>query len=190
MSTGISDRDHGAPPEQSSRLGRTALFVCGGLAFVVGVVLLFNPTAAARTLALLIGLALFLGGCLELAGTAATGRRWGSVLLGLILVVGGLVAAFWPGITLWTLAVITGISLIVHGAARVALAVMARREIPGWGWLALAGALNLVVGVAALAWPEVTVFVLSLLLGFQILLFGGVLLVAAFLTPKPVRSGT
>src|SRR4051812_50119028 len=111
MSTGISDRDHGAPPEQSSRLGRTALFVCGGLAFVVGVVLLFNPTAAARTLALLIGLALFLGGCPELAGTAATRRRWGAGLLGLVLGVGGLGAAFWPRITLWAPGVLPGLPL-------------------------------------------------------------------------------
>ena len=63
-----------------------------------------------------------------------------SFVLGAILVIGGVLAAVWPGVTLFTLALITGLSLIIHGAARVGLALMARHEIPGWGWLVLAGA--------------------------------------------------
>jgi uncharacterized membrane protein HdeD (DUF308 family) len=91
-----------------------------------------------------------------------------------------LVALFWPDATLWTLALVVGISLLVHGLLRLALAFAGRREIPGWGWLALAGAINIVVGIMALAWPGATVAVLSLILGFQVLFFGVVLLVAAF----------
>jgi uncharacterized membrane protein HdeD (DUF308 family) len=81
---------------------------------------------------------------------------------------------------LWTLAVLTGLSLIVQGIARTALAFAGRAEIPGWGWVAVAGAFNIVVGILALAWPEATVLVLSLLLGAQIIVFGLFLLVAAF----------
>jgi uncharacterized membrane protein HdeD (DUF308 family) len=51
---------------------------------------------------------------------------------------------------------------------------------PGGGWLALAGAFNVVVvGVLALSWPEATVAVLSVILGAQIVVFG-LLLLAAF----------
>jgi uncharacterized membrane protein HdeD (DUF308 family) len=57
---------------------------------------------------------------------------------------------------------------------------MGRSEVPGWGWLALAGVFNIVVGILALAWPEATVLVLSLLLGAQVIVFGLFLLVAAF----------
>ncbi|MCW2533066.1 MAG: putative rane protein HdeD, family, partial [Blastococcus sp.] len=42
------------------------------------------------------------------------------------------------------------------------------------------GAFNILVGVLALAWPEATVLVLSLILGAQVLVFGLFLLVAAF----------
>ncbi|SFL14924.1 HdeD family acid-resistance protein [Geodermatophilus ruber] len=171
-------------PERGARLGRTGLIVFGGATVAVGIVLLFNPVAAARTLAFLIGLALVLAGCLEIAGSQASGRRWGPVLVGAILIVGGLVAAFWPGITLWTLAVITGVSLLLHGVVRIALAVAARREVPTWGWLAFAGVLNVVVGIMALAWPQVTVLVLSVLLGIQVLLFGGFLLAAGLSMPR------
>ena len=182
MTTHVSDRGHRAPAVRSA--GRVTLIVVGVALLVVGVVLLFHPTAAARTLALLIGLALVLSGCLELAGARGDRTRWGSVVLGLVLVAGGLVLALWPGITLWALAVVTAVTLIVHGALRVGTAATARRAIPGWGWLLLAGAVNVIVGVLALVWPQATVLVLSVLFGVQVLLCGGFLLAAGLLTPR------
>jgi uncharacterized membrane protein HdeD (DUF308 family) len=149
-------------------------------AVVVGGVLLFNPFVAARTLALLVGLALVVGGCLEISLGWNSDRRAMAVLPGVVLVVGGLLAAFWPGATLWTLAVLTGVSLLVQGVGRTVLAFADRADIPGWGWLALAGAVNIIVGILALAWPQATVLVLSVILGAQILVFGVLLLVAAF----------
>jgi uncharacterized membrane protein HdeD (DUF308 family) len=151
---------------------------------VVGVVLLANPAAAARTLALLLGLSLVVAGALEIALGWDTDRRGLTTVLGGVLVVGGLLAAFWPDVTLWTLAVVTGISLLVHGLARIAVALLARAEIPGWGWLVLAGAVNAAFGIVVLTWPEATVLVLSLLLGAQVLAFGALVLAAAFVGPR------
>ena len=182
MSTAVPPRDAGVPTETAMRLGRIGLVVLGVAALVVGVVLLLNPAVAAHTLALLIGLGLVVGGCLEIAGREATGSsRVGSLVVGVILVVGGAVAAFWPSVSLWTLAIITGISLMLHGMGRLFLAFSARREVRTWGWLAVAGAVNVLIGLLALVWPAATVLVLSLLLGVQVLAFGGLLLGAAFL---------
>lgn len=187
MTANVSGRYADASP--SRRSGHTGMRVVVGLlgaaTLVVGIVLLFNPVAAAHTLALLIGLAFVIGGALEIAVGWDSGRRWGSVVLGAILVVGGVLAAAWPGPTLFTVALITGLSLIAHGAVRVGVAVMARDEIPSWGWLALAGAVNIVAGIIAIAWPQATVFVLSLILGAQIAVFGLLLLAAAFMHPGP-----
>jgi uncharacterized membrane protein HdeD (DUF308 family) len=168
---------------------RVAVGLLGAATVVIGVVLLFNPVAAARTLALLIGLGFVVGGLLEVAiGWESQKRRWLSVALGAVLVIGGVLAAVWPGITLVSLAWITGLSLIVHGATRAGFAVVERQEIPSWGWLALAGAVNVVLGVLAIAWPQATVFVLSLVLGAQVAAFGLLLLVAAFAHPRPDPS--
>lgn len=187
MTANVSGRYADASP--SRRSGHTGMRVVVGLlgaaTLVVGIVLLFNPVAAAHTLALLIGLAFVIGGALEIAVGWESGRRWGSVVLGAILVVGGVLAAAWPGPTLFTVALITGLSLIAHGAVRVGVAVMARDEIPSWGWLALAGAVNIVAGIIAIAWPQATVFVLSLILGAQIAAFGLLLLAAAFMHAGP-----
>jgi uncharacterized membrane protein HdeD (DUF308 family) len=180
MTADVSSSYSGVPPAKHTGSGRIGVAVFGIAAVLVGGFLLFNPFAAARTLALLFGLALVIGGCLDIALAWDTGRRGLALVPGAVLVVGGILAAFWPGATLWVLAVLTGVSLLLHGIIRIALAFAGRRELPGWGWLALAGAVNIVVGILALAWPEATVLVLSLILGAQIIVFGLFLLVAAF----------
>jgi len=183
MTANVSSPYAGATPTRHTGM-RVVVGLLGLAAVVVGIVLLFNPVAAAHTLALLLGLGFIIAGLLEIAvGWGAEDRRTGSIVLGAVLVIGGVLAAVWPGITLFTLALITGLSLIIHGAARIGLALVARHEIDSWGWLALAGAVNVLVGVVAIAWPQATVFVLSLILGAQIAAFGLLLLVAAFLHP-------
>ena len=180
MTADVSSSHSGAPAARHSGMARIGLAVLGVATVLVGALLLVNPFAAVRTLGLLLGLALVIGGCLEIASGWESGRRVLGILLGAVLIVGGLLTAFWPAVTVWTLAVLTGLSLLIHGIGRIALAFAARAELPTWGWLALAGALNVVLGILALAWPEATVRVLSLILGFQALVFGVFLLIAAF----------
>jgi uncharacterized membrane protein HdeD (DUF308 family) len=187
MTSSVSSAYAGASPSKHTGL-RIAVGLFGAATVVVGVALLFNPVAAAHTLALLIGLAFVLGGLLEIAVGWDSGQRMLSTVLGAVLVIGGLLAAFWPNVTLWTVALITGLSLILHGIGRVGVAVVARDEIPGWGWLALAGAFGVVLGVIAVAWPQATVLVLSLILGAQVTIFGLLLLVAAFWHPTAQQT--
>ena len=179
MTGGVSHSYSGSPPARRG-IGRTAAGVLGVAAVVVGVVLLFNPYAAAHTLALLIGLALVIGGGLEIAVGWESDRRWLAILPGLVLVAGGVIAAFWPQATLWVLALVIGVSLLLHGIGRIALAFLARDELPRWGWLVLAGAFNVLIGILALVWPQATIVVLSLILGAQIIEFGICLVVVAF----------
>ncbi|MBB3084489.1 HdeD family acid-resistance protein [Geodermatophilus sabuli] len=180
-------------PYAAAPAGHTGLRVAVGLlglaVVVLGIVLLFNPVAAARSLALLVGLAFVVGGLLEIAvGWDAERHRTGSLVLGAVLVVGGVLAVFWPGVTLWTLVLITGLSLIVHGAGRAGLAVVARREIPGWGWLVALGAVNVIVGVLAISWPQATVLVLCIVFGLQVAFLGVALVAAAFWRPGTRRE--
>ena len=179
MTADVSGTYSEAPAAKRGGGLRLIAAVFGVAAVLVGGFLLFNPYEAARTLALLIGLALVVGGCFAIGVTWAGRRSVLAVLPGVILVVGGLATVFWPGITLWTVALLTGLSLILNGAGMVALAVAGRAESAGWPWFAVAGALNVVVGVMAIAWPEATVLVLSVLFGLQIIGFGLVLVVAA-----------
>ena len=168
---------------------RVAIGLLGLAVVALGIILLFNPVAAARSLARLLGLAVGVGGLLEMAvGWDAERHRWGSFVLGAILVIGGVLAVLWPGVTLWTLVLITGLSLIVHGAGRAGLAVVGRDEIPGWGWLVALGAVNVLVGVLAIVWPQATVLVLCIVFGVQDLFLGLALAVAGFWRPSAERE--
>jgi uncharacterized membrane protein HdeD (DUF308 family) len=187
MTANVSSPYAGAPSTGHSGPARTGMAVFGGAAVLVGIFLLVNPYAAVRTLALLLGLALVISGVMEIALGWETGKRASSAVLGAILVIGGVLAAFWPAVTVWTLAILTGVSLLLHGIGRIAMAFMERSEVSGWGWLSLAGALNVVAGIVALVWPEATVLVLSLILGFQVLAFGVCLLVVSFAWGRSAR---
>ena len=180
MTASTTSPDTGASPSKHTA-ARIAVPLIGLATVILGVVLLFNPVEAARTLAWLLGLSFVVGGLLEVAVGWESPLRWGSVVLGGVLVVGGIVAMAWPEATLWTLALITGLSLVLHGIGRIVLALVARSEVHGRPWLLLAGALGLLAGILALAWPEVTVLVLSLVLGAQITALGLLLMAAAFL---------
>jgi uncharacterized membrane protein HdeD (DUF308 family) len=136
-----------------------------------------------RSLALLVTVGLIVAGLLEIA-SSPYGHRWVGLLLGALLIVGGLVTVFWPGLAVWPLAVIVGINLTVHGFLRAVVCVVNRAELRHWGWLAFVGALEVAIGVAALVWPAATVLVLAALLGVQILIFGVVAMVVGF-RPAP-----
>jgi len=179
MTADLSKGYSGAPRGRHTGPGRIGVAAFGVAAVLMGGVLLLNPVTAARTLALLIGLALVIAGCLELALSWESDRRALAFLPGAVLVVGGLLAAFWPGGTLGTLALLTGVSLMIQGVSRALLAFVNRAVISGWVWLMLAGVFNFTIGVLALAWPGVTVLALSLMLGVQVLVFGVLLVTAA-----------
>jgi uncharacterized membrane protein HdeD (DUF308 family) len=167
----VSDFDW---PEERAGLERASsrwwvFLLLGAVAVALGLLLIFDLFTAVRTVALLAAFGLIVNGLDELVAVG----RYRSVLgvvAGVVLVVAGVLAALWPGITLWVLAVVTGIGLLVSGVARIIGALALRVE--GWGWLFVAGVLSVAAGVLALFWPDATILVLGLLLGIRILFFG------------------
>jgi uncharacterized membrane protein HdeD (DUF308 family) len=102
------------------------------------------------------------------------GRAWGWILaFGVLSVLVGLAAIFWPGATLVVVAVVFAVQLIVAGVFRFAAAF----AVPGeTGWLralqALLAILSFVVGVYLLGHVSLSLLVLALLLGFYWLFHG------------------
>lgn len=154
----------------TAQASRWWVFLLLGLASVVlGTILLFDLVAAVETLALLVAFGLWFNGMGEIVGAGRYHGGW-SIAAGVFLIAGGIVAVVWPGITLWALAVVTGIDLLLSGGSRVAGAMADKPR--GWGWLLAGGVLSLVAGVLALAWPGITILVLAILLGIRLIMFG------------------
>lgn len=156
---------HGARPRGD---GWVLRLVLGAILAVLGVLLLANPSAAARTLALLIGLSLVAHGFDALL---VVPRRTIDLVAGAASILAGVVAVAWPGVTLWVVAVIAGMTCIAVGSLRITTGVLAKGE-PGWAWAVAAGVVSMLAGLLALSWPAATALVLALLLGVRTLALG------------------
>ncbi len=95
---------------------RALLFISGALSLILGIIAINGIFQAVEILAILIGIAfLFRGfGLLFTAAEDGNGRGW-NIFGGIVMLIGGLVVLTWPGISLVTLAWVTGIWLIVGG---------------------------------------------------------------------------
>ncbi len=107
---------------------------------------------------------------------------WLVVLMGVVSVVAGIVVLAKPGDSLATLAVITGIFILVDGIAELATALFTRTE--GRGLVAVLGVLSAIVGLLLIRHPIQGVTAVALLLGVWLVAAGVVRLVGAFEDPE------
>lgn len=154
--------------------------VMGLLSVGIGIWLIFSPEVAIATLAILLAIALFFNGLSELITAGDRSHPWIGYLLGAMFLIAGLVVLLRPGKSLWFLAVVVGIAVITTGVMQIAVAVVDREQIRHWILLAVLGVVGVVVGFLAIVWPEITVWVLALLIGIRLLIWGVIQLAIAF----------
>ncbi|MGH9209138.1 MAG: HdeD family acid-resistance protein [Acidimicrobiales bacterium] len=109
---------------------------------------------------------------------------WMSVLLGVALVAVGiwLLTNLYESVTV--LAVLVGVSLIVGGVAEI-VAMGGHNQLGLAGWLG--GGLVIALGVAVLAWPDITLWTVAVIAGCGLML-AGLLRVTLALEGHRVRS--
>ncbi len=151
-------------------LPRWLLAVVGVLALVVGLSLVFRPFASLAVLLVLVVVGLVALAAGELADDPDTSDRRIARLkavgwLGLAVVVAG-----WPGLGVRGIALLVGVSLVVEGATDVAGGL--RATVPERLAAVLHGAAAALLGVLALAWPDVTVLVVGVIFGARLTWFG------------------
>lgn len=121
----------------------------------------------------------------------ALGRAWGWLLaFGIISMVAGLAAIFWPGSALLAIAIIFGAYLVVGGVFQFvgAFAIPGER---GWvrGLTALLAILSFLVGLYLLRHPLFSALVLALMLGLFWIIQGVITLFAAVGHPEMPSRG-
>ncbi|MEZ5117656.1 MAG: HdeD family acid-resistance protein [Candidatus Nanopelagicales bacterium] len=101
---------------------RVLLWIGGVLSLVLGIFAITSVGDAVWLLALFIGLSFIFRGMLYLVlgfqDKGADGRGW-QIFTGIVMVIGGGVIVFWPGITLLTLAFVMGFWLIFTGLMEI-----------------------------------------------------------------------
>ena len=101
------------------------------------------------------------------------------VAVGFVSTLAGVVVLVWPDITLVTLAVVTGVFLLVDGALEIVRALRSHGD-EGYALLALLGALSVIAGLIFIKHPFNTIEVFVLVLGAWFVVVGVTRFVMAF----------
>ncbi|MBD8506736.1 DUF308 domain-containing protein [Hoyosella sp. G463] len=163
---------HRLPPTdtETRENPRWLLLVVGVVCIAVGAALLFKPFASLAVLVGLVAAGLVVLGIGDLATARAARSPSMAVLTGVAWLAAGVAVVAWPGATIGVVALIAGLALLVSGAAQLAQAV--RGTTDERIAALLFGAASIILGVLALAWPDVTVFVVAFLVGARLLFYG------------------
>jgi uncharacterized membrane protein HdeD (DUF308 family) len=126
-----------------------------------------------------------------LASTIAAplARHWWVFLVrGLVAIAFGLVAFFYPGVTLVMLVLLYGVYALVDGVFAVIAAVRGKEGMgPRW-WLALVGVLGIIAGLVTYFWPGLTALVLLTVIGVWALLYGITEIIGAIRLRKEIDN--
>jgi uncharacterized membrane protein HdeD (DUF308 family) len=143
----------------------------GLLSFVAGVIILIKPSDSLATLAVIAGIFLLIDGILELAHSfmSSTRNRGMTALFGAVTAIVGVLLIRHPIGGVAAVALLIGLWLIVIGVIRIATAF---DQYDHRGWYALAGAVELIAGIAIVANPDIGFATLAILVGIGFIING------------------
>jgi uncharacterized membrane protein HdeD (DUF308 family) len=100
------------------------------------------------------------------------GPWWALVLRGLFIMIFGIIAILWPGISLWALILVFGVFIFVEGIFQMVVSFSIRNEDPNWSLLFLSGMFSFIIGLLAISWPGITATALLFLIGAWAIVIG------------------
>ncbi|SHN45095.1 Uncharacterized membrane protein HdeD, DUF308 family [Cryptosporangium aurantiacum] len=142
----------------------------GFLWIVLGVAVLAWPEATIRVVAVLLGLGLLAVGVIRVLLGLVAGRRLGSIVVGVVLAVGGVLCLADVATGKGALAFLVAALWVIDGAAELVLAVGARGS--DRIWLFVVGGLTVVAGIAFLVWPQLSLASIVLTISIAAIVIG------------------
>lgn len=155
---------------------------------VLGIVVMVWPDATVLAIAILIGLQLIISGVYRLVAAVGgvTSSPWLIAVVGVLLLIGGVVALRNPGGTVFILALIVGLSWLISGIVML-VATLFSSGYPHRGWMLLNSIISTLAGVIVLAQPDISLSTLAWISGL-FLVIGGVSLVFEAFAIKPASN--
>lgn len=170
------------------------LLACrGALAIMFGMLAIMWPGITLLSLAALFAAFTLVGGAVwtfvAVRSRPEDERWWVLLLMGLVGVAAGAVAALHPAMTMLVLVLLVGAHALVTGAAELALALRLRRQLQGEWMLALAGAASIMFGMFVLLFPTgAGAVALAVLIGWYAIATGMLVIALAFRVRHWARS--
>lgn len=180
-------QDQAQPERPTSRLGDRAralpallarapwwlTLVVGALCVWLGFTLATKPLSSLGALTFYLGASFIISGIADLIDDAESGSGAMRMVLGWGWSAAGAVVLLWAGGAMAVLPLFIAVSLIVSGVVRGIGGIRGAGKPADERTAALIFALaDLIFGVVALAWPDVTLLVVAVLFGARTLLFG------------------
>jgi len=157
-------------------------------AVLIGAALTLKPFSSLSALAALVAASLAWIGVVELIRSRGATRPWPARLAAALLLAGALLALLLPGRTVSLIAVVAGLALLLSGCSLVLAALGGESEERSAA--IIGGLASVIFGVLALAWRDVTVLLIALLVGPVTVLFGLIQLDRALRGRRPARAAT
>jgi uncharacterized membrane protein HdeD (DUF308 family) len=110
------------------------------------------------------------------------------VFRGILALIFGLVALFWPGITLHALVLVFGVYVLLRGALLIFAALDHKAVSQQWGLLLIEGIISVLFALVAFIWTGITALALLLLIAAWALLSGILEIVAAIQLRKLLKG--
>jgi uncharacterized membrane protein HdeD (DUF308 family) len=161
-----------------------SLALRGLVAVLFGLAALFWPGLVLEVLILFFGAYALVDGIFALvAAFRSSGRGMRRPLLlieGVIGILFGILALFWPGLTALALLYIIAFWAILSGIARIVMAIMLRRELENEWSIGLSGVLSVILGIVLILLPGAGLVAYTWLVGLLALAVGIALIYYAF----------
>jgi len=123
---------------------------------------------------------------------AILGDNWWLLLLrGIAAIAFGVLALFWPAITLISLTLLWGAYTLVDGVFALWAAISGRANAPAMGprwWMAISGVVSILAGLAAFFWPGMTAFILLIFIGIWAIIIGVLTIWGAIQARKEIEG--
>jgi uncharacterized membrane protein HdeD (DUF308 family) len=160
---------------EALRAKRGWIIALGVIYVLAGLIALYSVVAATVASVFVVGIMMLIAGVSEIINAFQV-KSWGKfllwVLLGALYVIAGFVTFENPLLAAAILTLMLGAALVASGIMRIILA-FSMREGPAWIWLAISGAITLLLGLLILAhWPVSSLYILGLFLGIDLVFAG------------------
>jgi uncharacterized membrane protein HdeD (DUF308 family) len=120
---------------------------------------------------------------------AARGIWWLVLLRGILAILFGLFALFAPGTALLALVFVFAAYAILDGITALVVGIRHRTDDPHWVWHVVQGAVSVLAGIIAFAWPGVTVLAILFVIAFWSIVGGIAEVVESFMMRKRGSEG-
>jgi uncharacterized membrane protein HdeD (DUF308 family) len=149
---------------QSLRAKWGWIVALGIIYVIVGLVALGSVAIATAASVLVVGIMMVVAGIVEVLNAFQV-RTWSKfalwLLLGALYIFASLITFQNPLLAAVLLTFILGVALVISGVMRLIIAFSMKESTP-WTWVALSGAITVILGLVILArWPVSSVYVLA-----------------------------